>query len=107
MLPDPTEWVSSTLASEGLAPLPSAQAGGFAETGFTVEATDKTDAAKVTVTARFTGQDKYDHWNEARRLANQVMDVLEKRGAWFEEIDGQEPDCVFEVYVPADRATEQ
>ncbi|MFJ1837823.1 hypothetical protein ACIOJ9_28635 [Streptomyces sp. NPDC088175] len=105
MSPDPTEWVSSTLTSEGLTPLPSAQQ--FGKTGFIVEATDKTDAAKVTVTARYTGQDKYEHWNEARRLADQVMDVLWKNGAWFEEIEGHEPACVFEAYLPADRTTEK
>jgi hypothetical protein len=35
------------------------------------------------------------------------MGVLEKHGAWFEEIDGHEPACVFEAYLPTDRTTEK
>ncbi|MET8681988.1 hypothetical protein ABZW18_31530 [Streptomyces sp. NPDC004647] len=50
--------------------------------------------------AQFTGQDKYEHWGEAQALAYRLMRALEQRGAGLEEIDGHEPNCVFEVYPP-------
>ncbi|MFF5019530.1 hypothetical protein [Streptomyces sp. NPDC001165] len=100
-------WALSTLARQGLTPLGAEKARGFTETGFIVEEADKPDAARVTVTARFTGQDKYDHWGESHKLANRLMGVLEENGAGFEEIEGHEPNCVFDVFPPADRAAEK
>ncbi|MDW6058206.1 hypothetical protein SAZ11_08910 [Streptomyces sp. FXJ1.4098] len=57
-------------------------------------------AARVAATTRYTGQDKYDHWGEADRLANRLMDALERHGASFEEIGGHEPNSVFNAYPP-------
>lgn len=97
----PAEWVTRQLTAAGFTPLPSLQPGDyFKTTGFAVAASDIPGAARVTVTARFTGQDKFDHWGEAQALANKLMDVLEPLGVGFEEIDGREPNCAFDAYPP-------
>lgn len=73
----------------------------FTLTGFWVEpSTSYEGAARVTVTALFTGQDKYDHWNEACALANQLMDVLQAGGYGFEEETDREPNSVFHAFPP-------
>lgn len=100
------EWVVGALASEGLTPVPRDALRGLAATGFSVEDAGEPGAARVTVVAQYTGQDKYDQWGQAQRLANQVMDALERHGAGFEEIDGREPSCVFDVYPPTGRYSE-
>lgn len=97
----PVEWVTQQLAAAGFTPLSSLQPGDyFKTTGFAVAASSAPGAARVTVTARFTGQDGYDQWGEAQNLANKLMDVLEPLGVGFEEIDGREPNCAFDAYPP-------
>lgn len=98
-----TAWATAVLAAEGFTPLASLKPSEyFTVTGFIVEDANEPRAAKVTVTARSTGQqDKYDHWNDAQQLANRLMDALERQGATFEDIPGREPNCVFETYMPA------
>lgn len=97
----PVEWVTQQLAAAGFTPLPSLRPGEYFETtGFAVAASDTPGAARVTVTARFTGQDGYGQWGEAQNLANKLMDVLEPLGVGFEEIDGREPNCAFDAYPP-------
>lgn len=96
----PVEWVTQRLATAGYTALPSLRPGEyFKTTGFAVEASTQ-GAARVTVTARFTGQDTDEHWGEAWNLANKLMDVLEPLGVGFEEIDGREPNCAFDAYPP-------
>jgi hypothetical protein len=96
------KWVTQQLAAAGFTALPSLRPGEyFKTTGFTVEASGDPDAARVTVTARYTGQDAYEQWGEAQALANTLMDVLEPLGVGFEEIDGREPNCAFDAYTPA------
>lgn len=96
----PVEWVTQRLATAGYTALPSLRPGEyFKTTGFAVEASTP-GAARVTVTARFTGQDADEHWGEAWNLANKLMDVLEPLGVGFEEIDGREPNCAFDAYPP-------
>lgn len=98
----PVEWVTQRLATAGYAALPSLRPGEyFKTTGFAVEASSNPRAARVEVTALFTGQDKYEQWGEAQNLANRLMDVLEPLGVGFEEIDGREPNCAFDAYPPA------
>lgn len=95
-------WVTQRLAAAGFTALPSLRPGAYFETtGFAVEASSAPNVARVTVTARYTGQDKYEHWGEAQALANKLMDVLEPLGVGFEEIEGQEPNCAFDAYPPA------
>lgn len=97
----PVEWVTQRLTAAGFTPLSSLQPGDyFKTTGFAVAASSAPGAARVTVTARFTGQDGYDQWGEAQNLANKLMDVLEPLGVGFEEIDGREPNCAFDAYPP-------
>lgn len=94
-------WVTQQLTAAGFTPLPSLRPGQYFETtGFAVEASTSPDAARVTVTARFTGQDQYEQWGEAHALANKLMDVLEPLGVGFEEINGREPNCAFDAYPP-------
>lgn len=94
-------WVTQQLAAAGFTALPSLRTGEYFETtGFAVEASSTPDAARVTVTARFTGQHKYDQWGEAQAFANKLMDVLERLGTGFEEIEGREPNCAFDAYPP-------
>jgi hypothetical protein len=94
-------WVTQQLADAGFTALPSLRPGEYFETtGFAVEASTDPNAARVTVTARFTGQDKYEQWGEAQALANKLMDVLEPLGVGFEEINGREPNCAFDAYPP-------
>lgn len=96
-------WVTQRLAAAGFTALPSLRPGEyFRTTGFAVEASGDPRAARVTVTACFTGQDKYEHWGEAQALANKLMDVLEPLGVGFEEIEGREPNCAFDAYLPVD-----
>lgn len=93
-------WVTQQLAAAGFTALPSLRPGEYFETtGFAVEASPPR-AARVTVTARYTGQDAYEQWGEAQALANKLMDVLEALGSGFEEIEGREPNCAFDVYPP-------
>jgi hypothetical protein len=95
-------WVTERLTAAGFTPLPSLTPGEyFVTTGFAVEASDTPDAARVTVTARFTGQDGYEQWGEAQAFANKLMDVLEPLGVGFEEIEGREPNCAFDAYPPS------
>lgn len=95
------EWVTQQLATAGYTALPSLRPGEyFKTTGFAV-ASSTQGAARVTVTARFTGQDAYAQWGEAQTLANKLMDVLEPLGVGFEEIDGREPNCAFDAYPPS------
>lgn len=97
---NPVEWITQRLTAAGFTPLPSLRPGEyFKTTGFAVEASTP-GAARVTVTARFTGQDAYEQWGEAQTLANKLMDVLEPLGVGFEEIDGREPNCAFDAYPP-------
>lgn len=97
---NPVEWITQRLTAAGFTPLPSLRPGEyFKTTGFAVEASTP-GAARVTVTARFTGQDAYEQWGEAQALANKLMDVLEPLGVGFEEIDGREPNCAFDAYPP-------
>ncbi|MER7623932.1 hypothetical protein [Streptomyces sp. NPDC126503] len=71
----------------------------FESTGFFVEPSPVyNDAARVTVTAKFTSQDKYDQWNEARRLAYRLQNALIAAGYAFEDEDGVEPNCVFHAF---------
>lgn len=94
-------WVTQQLAAAGFTALPSLRPSEYFETtGFAVGPSSAPNAARVTVTARFTGQDKYDQWGEAQALANKLMDVLEPLGVGFEEIDGREPNCAFDAYPP-------
>jgi hypothetical protein len=94
-------WVTQQLADAGFTALPSLRPGRYFETtGFAVEASNTPDAARVTVTARFTGQDGYEQWAEAQALAHKLMDVLEPLGVGFEEIEGREPNCAFDAYPP-------
>ena len=98
----PVEWVTQQLTAAGYTPLPSLRPGEYFETtGFTVEASSAPGAARVTVTARFTGQGGYEQWGEAQDLANKLMDVLEPLGVGFEEVEGREPNCAFDAYPPA------
>ncbi|MET7457699.1 hypothetical protein ABZT03_38790 [Streptomyces sp. NPDC005574] len=95
-------WVTQQLAAAGFTALPSLRPGEyFKTTGFAVAASSAANAARVTVTARFTGQDKYEQWGEAQALANKLMDVLEPLGVGFEEIEGREPNCAFDAYPPS------
>ena len=97
-----TTWVTQQLAAAGFTALPSLRPSEyFKTTGFAVEPGNDPDAARVTVTARFIGQDAYGQWGEAQELANKLMDVLEPLGAGFEEIGGREPNCAFDVYPPS------
>ena len=99
---DASAWVAERLAAAGFTALPSLRPGEYFETtGFAVEPSSVPNAARVTVTARFTGQDKYEQWGEAQALANKLMDVLEPLGVGFEEIEGREPNCAFDAYLPA------
>lgn len=97
-------WVTQQLAAAGFTALASLRPGEYFETtGFAVEAASTPNAARVTVTARFAGQDKYDQWGEAQALANNLMDVLEPLGVGFEEVEGREPNCAFDAYPPASK----
>jgi hypothetical protein len=97
----PVEWVTHQLTTAGFTPLPSLQPSEyFTTTGFAVAASDAPGAARVTVTARFTGQDGYEQRGEAQALTNKLMDVLEPLGVGFEEIEGREPNCAFDAYPP-------
>jgi hypothetical protein len=97
----PVEWVTQQLATAGYTALPSLRPGEYFETtGFAVETASVPGAARVTVTARFTGQDAYEQLGEAQALANKLMDVLEPLGVGFEEIEGREPNCAFDAYPP-------
>lgn len=101
---DAAAWVTGRLAAAGFTALPSLRPGEyFRTTGFAVEASTAPDAARVTVTARYTGQDADEQWGEANELANKLMDVLEPLGVGFEEIDGREPNCAFDAYPPASK----
>jgi hypothetical protein len=94
-------WVTQQLTAAGFTPLPSLHPSEyFSVTGFAVEDRGDPDSARVTVTARFTGQDQYKQWGEARRLAGRLMDVLQPLGVGFEEIKGREPNCAFDAYPP-------
>jgi hypothetical protein len=94
-------WTTEQLAASGFTPLPSLRPAEYFETtGFAVEASSTPTAARVAVTARFTGQVGYEQWGEAQALANKLMDVLEPLGVGFEEIEGREPNCAFDVYPP-------
>lgn len=98
---DAVTWAAEQLAAAGFTPLPSLRPSEyFSTTGFAVAASSAPGAARVEVTARYTGQDKYEQWGEAQELANKLMDVLEPLGVGFEEIDGREPNCAFDVYPP-------
>ncbi|MEU5596837.1 hypothetical protein [Streptomyces sp. NPDC020298] len=102
MMIDAVAWVTQQLAAAGFTALPSLRPSEYFETtGFAVEASSVAGAARVTVTARFTGQDKYEQWGEAQALANKLMDVLEPLGVGFEEIEGREPNCAFDAYPPS------
>lgn len=102
---DAATWVTKQLAAAGFSALPSLRPGQYFETtGFAVEASSTPGAARVTVTARFTGQDQYEQWGEAQALANKLMDVLEPLGVEFEEIEGREPNCAFDAHPPASAA---
>jgi hypothetical protein len=99
---DAVTWVTQRLAAAGFTALPSLHPGKYFETtGFAVEPSNVPGAARVTVTARFTGQDKYEQWGEAQTLANKLMDVLEPLGVGFEEVEDREPNCAFDAYPPA------
>ena len=99
---DAAAWVTGQLAAAGFTPLPSLRPSEyFSTTGFAVEASSTPNAARVTVTARFTGQDAYEQWGEAQALANKLMDVLEPLGVGFEAIDGREPNCAFDAHPPS------
>jgi hypothetical protein len=94
-------WVAQQLAAAGFTPLSSLHPSEyFSVTGFAVEDGGDPNAARVTVTAQFTGQDQYKQWGEARRLAGRLMDVLQPLGVGFEEIKGREPNCAFDAYPP-------
>lgn len=96
------EWVTHQLTAAGFTPLPSLRPSEyFSTTGFAVGASDNPGAARVEVTALYTGQDAYDQWGEAQNLANKLMDVLETLGVGFEEIEGREPNCAFDAYPPS------
>lgn len=96
------EWITQRLGAAGFTPLPSLRPGEyFVTTGFVVEASTAPNAARVTVTARYTGQDTYEQWGEASELANKLMDVLEPLGVGFEEVEGREPNCAFDAYPPS------
>jgi len=82
-------WVTQQLAAAGFTALPSLRPGQYFETtGFAVEPSSAPSAARVTVTARFTGQDGYEQWGEAQALASELMDVLEPLGVGFEGLRG-------------------
>lgn len=96
-----TQWTADALAAEGMTPLPSLGPGQyFQTTGFFIENGAEPGTARVTVTAKFRGQDSYEHLAEAERLANHLMDILERHGATFEEIQDREPNCAFDVHTP-------
>lgn len=98
----PAAWVTQQLADAGFIALPSLRPSEyFTTTGFAVEPSSKPEAARVTVTARYAEQDKYEQWGEAQALANKLMDVLEPLGVGFEEIEGREPNCAFDAYPPS------
>jgi hypothetical protein len=100
----PTAWVTQQLTAAGFLPLQSLRPSEyFTTTGFAVEAASDARAARVTVTARYTGQDAYEQWGEAQALANKLMNVLESLGVGFEEIEGREPNCAFDAYPPNER----
>lgn len=99
---DPVGWATAAFAREGLTPIPREELRRMTVTGFSVEAASEHGAARVTVSARYAGQDKYVQWDEAQRLANRLMDVLEKHGAQFEEITAREPNCAFDAFPPTD-----
>lgn len=102
---DAAAWVTQQLAAAGFTALPSLRPGEyFKTTGFAVEASTP-GAARVTVTARFAGQNAYEQWGEAQALANKLMDVLEPLGVGFEEIDGREPNCAFDAYPPNEESS--
>ncbi|WP_460071100.1 hypothetical protein [Streptomyces sp. YKOK-I1] len=99
---DAAEWVTQQLAAAGYTALPSLRpAEYFTTTGFAVKASSAPGAARVEVTAHYTGQGSYEQWGQAQTLANRLMDVLEPLGAGFEEIDGREPNCAFDVWPPS------
>ena len=99
---DAATWVTQQLAAAGFTALPSLRPGEyFKTTGFAVEAGSTPGAARVTVTARYVGQDAYEQWGEANDLANKLMDVLEPLGVGFEEVEGREPNCAFDAYPPS------
>ena len=101
-------WVAQQLAAAGFTALPSLRPSEyFKTTGFAIEPATDPNAARVTVTARYTGQDGYDQWGEAQNLANKLMDVLEPLGVGFEEIGGREPNCAFDAYPPPSTAPER
>lgn len=92
----------SILRTVDLTPLSVEEARGFKASGFTVQPGPEEDSVRITGVAKFTGQDKYDHWNEARTLAQKAVDVLERRGAGWGELDGQEPNWVVDVFLPSE-----
>lgn len=94
---DARTWVEEILTAAGHSPLPDGQPP-FTATGYTVSEGQQPGTAVVTVTARYTGQDKYEDWGTAWQLANRLMDELQRLGAGLEERAGQEPNCVFTVH---------
>jgi hypothetical protein len=95
-------WVTQQLTAAGFTSLPSLRPSEyFSTTGFAIKDGSAPNVARVTVTARFTGQEGYEQWGEAQALANKLMDVLEPLGVGFEEIEGREPNCAFDVYPPS------
>lgn len=96
-----TDHALATLRAAGLTPLTPEQARHFQNSGFTVTSGPEPDVVRVTGTAKFTGQDQYDQWNEARLIAQKAVDALERQGAGWEEVDGREPNWVVDVYLPS------
>ncbi|MEU3447237.1 hypothetical protein AB0H29_08400 [Streptomyces thermolilacinus] len=96
---DARTWVESTLHSEGHVPLPAGHTR-FTDTGFTVGDGPQPGTATLTATAKFTGQDKYEHWGEAQTLAYRLLGVLTAAGAGWEDGPGREPDHVLTIYPP-------
>ena len=100
---DARAWVEDALRDNGHHPLPLG-CRLMTETGFTVAEGPHPGTATLTATARFTGQDAYDHWDEAQELGHRLLDVLERLGATSEEVHGREPNHVVTVYPPSDRS---
>lgn len=93
---------ASILRTAGLTPLAADEARGFRSSGFTVEPGPEEDSVRITGVAKFTSQDKYDQWNEARIIAQKAVDVLERQGAGWGELDGREPNWVVDVFLPSE-----
>jgi len=99
---DTVDRAISILRNASLTPLPTDAARGFGTSGFTVEPGPEEGSVRVTGIAKFTGQDKYDHWNEARIIAQKAVDVLERQGAGWAELDGHEPNWAVDVFLPSE-----